>query len=139
MISSQWLREHPAIRFQSALGVIGGEDMVFYRAAKAAGLRIRYSQRASVYENEPASRATLTYQLRLFFWHGNSSYVTSVCSGTHPFRMFLHGANSLGYAFVRPILRVFDGKLPQMRYCLALMLHAIGKMTGFFGIRVPHR
>ena len=86
MISSKWLKEHPTIRFHPNLGVVGGEDMVFYRTARAAGLRIRHSERGWVYENEPPSRATLSYQLRLFFWHGNSSYVTSVRSGVSPTR-----------------------------------------------------
>jgi glycosyltransferase involved in cell wall biosynthesis len=139
MISSRWLKEHPTIRFQPELGVIGGEDMVFYRAASSAGLRIHYSQRAFVYENVPPSRATLAYQLRLFLWHGNSSYVTSVCNGVSPVRMFLHGANALGQALVRPIVRVWRGERPQLRYCLASALHAVGKMIGPLGIRVQHR
>ena len=139
MISSRWLKQHPSIRFQPTLGVIGGEDMVFYRAARAAGLRIHYSKRASVYENEPPSRATLSYQLRLFFWHGNSSYVTSVRSGTHPVRLFLHGARSLQQALLRPIVRVCRGQRPQLRYCLASVLHAAGKLIGPLGIRVKHR
>jgi succinoglycan biosynthesis protein ExoM len=138
MISSRWLREHPTIRFQPELGVIGGEDMVFYRGAHAAGLRIHYSERAAVYENEPPSRATFSYQLRWFFWHGNSSYVTSVRSGIHPFRMFIHGINSLLLALLRPIGRMCRGRNPQMRYCLASVLHALGKMIGPLGIRVRH-
>ena len=138
MISSRWIRDHQSIRFQPELGVTGGEDMVFYRAAHAAGLRIHFSERAAVYENEPPTRATLGYQLRLFFWHGNSSYVTSVRSGIHPFRMFLHGVRSLQRALVRPISRTIRGDPPQLRYCLASVLHAIGKMSGPFGVRVRH-
>ena len=139
MISSKWLNEHPAIRFQPTLGVIGGEDMVFYRTAHTAGLRIRYAKRAIVYENEPPSRANLAYQLRLFFWHGNSSYVTNVRNGIRPSRMFLNGANSLRQALVRPVIRVIRGQRPQLRYCLASALHAIGKMVGPLGIQVRHR
>lgn len=139
MISSQWLREHPDIRFQPALGVVGGEDMVFYRSAHAAGLRIHYSERGSVYENEPQSRATFGYQLRLYFWHGNSSYVTCVYNGVHPGRMFLHGANSMRQAVMRPFIRLLGRQPPQLRYCLASVLHALGKMSGPFGIRVDHK
>jgi glycosyltransferase involved in cell wall biosynthesis len=139
MISSRWLREHPEIRFQPTLGVIGGEDMVFYRSAHSAGLRIHYSERGSVYENEPQSRATLAYQLRLFFWHGNSSYITCVCDGIRPSRMFLHGANSMRQALQRPIIRIFRGQRPQLRYSLASVFHALGKMSGPFGIRVDHQ
>jgi succinoglycan biosynthesis protein ExoM len=139
MIRSEWLKKHVDIRFPPALGVIGGEDMVFYRAARAAGLRIRYSQRACVYENEPPSRANLAYQLRLFFWHGNSSYVASVRSGVRPTRMLLHGASSFARALLRPIIRVSRGQRPQLRYCLASVLHAAGNIIGPLGVRVGHR
>ena len=139
MISSQWLKDHPRVRFQPGLGVIGGEDMVFYRAARAEGLKIHYSRRGFVYENEPASRANLAYQLRLYFWHGNSSYVTSINNGTHPARAFLHGAASLFQALTRPIIRICSGQRPQLRYCLASMLHALGRMIGLLGVRVKHK
>lgn len=139
MISSRWLKEHPEIRFQPALGVVGGEDMVFYRSAHAAGMRICYSERGSVYENEPPSRATFAYQLRLFFWHGNSSYITCVYNGISPGRMFLHGANSMRQALTRPFIRLIRGQRPQLHYCLASVLHALGKMSGPFGIRVDHK
>lgn len=139
MISSRWLKDHPAIRFRPDLGVISGEDMVFYKAALTAGLRIHYSVKAIVYENEPPSRATLSYWLRAFFWFGNTSYVTNIINnGTHPFRMFLHGVRSLVSAIVRPIARLCRGKRPQMRYCLASALYAIGVMIGILGIRVKH-
>jgi succinoglycan biosynthesis protein ExoM len=138
MISSRWLKNHPTIRFLTELGVTSGEDAVFFRTAQTAGLRIHWSQRAIVYENEPPSRATLSYQLRSFFWYGNTSYVTSTRTGTPPIRMFLHGLYSLGKAFVRPIVRLFRGERPQLRYCLALVLLAIGVIIGFFGIRLNH-
>lgn len=138
MISSRWLKEHPTIRFQPDLGVTSGEDMVFYSSARAAGLKIHYSERAYVYENEPPSRATLSYQLRAFFWHGNSTYVTSVRNGAHPVRMFLHGANSMRKALSRPIIRLSRGEGPQMRYCLASALHATGIMIGVCGVRLNH-
>ena len=139
MISSRWLQEHPTIRFQPTLGVIGGEDMVFYRGAHAAGLRIHFSERAAIYENEPPSRATLAYQLRCFFWHGNSSYVTSVRKGINPLRIFVSGTYSLVQAFMRPVGRICRGQRPQFRYCLASALHAVGKMIGPLGIRVKHK
>jgi succinoglycan biosynthesis protein ExoM len=138
MISSRWLREHPTVRFDPDLGVTGGEDMVFYRHAHSTGLRIHYAARAIVYENEPASRTTLTYQLQCFFWHGNSSYVTSIRDGIHPLRMILHGIGSLGRALLRPIGRMCRGQRPQLRYCLASVLHALGKLIGPFGVRIRH-
>jgi glycosyltransferase involved in cell wall biosynthesis len=139
MISSKWLRAHPKIRFDPAFGVIGGEDMVFYRSAHAAGLQIHFAQQAVVHENETPERTTLSYQLRSFFWHGNSIYVTMVHAGVHPVRMFIHALNSLRKAIMRPVGRLCRGQHPQLRFCLALVMLASGKMIGPLGIRIKHR
>ena len=84
------------------------------------------------------SRETLSYWLRAFFWFGNTSYTTSVKNGAFPLSILVHGLNSLRKALIRPIVRLFRGERPQMRYCLALVLYAIGAMIGLFGIRVKH-
>lgn len=139
IVSSAWLKAHPAIRFDPSLGVVGGEDMVFFRAARAAGLKIRFSDRGFVFENEPPSRATLSYQFRLFFWHGNSSYISSIANGVRPSRMFVHGVASLLRALGRPVSRMVRGQNPQLRYSCATVLHAIGKLVGLLGFRVDHR
>lgn len=139
MISGTWLREHPHIRFDPQFGVIGGEDMVFYRAARAAGLRIRYSQKGFVYENEPASRATFRYQLFAYLWQGNSSYHTCAENGQPRWRLFVHGCASLGRALLRPFLRLMRGQRPQWRYCLALVCDGLGKLLGSLGVRIDHR
>jgi hypothetical protein len=81
---------------------------------------------------------TLRFQLKSFFWHGNSSYVTSVGSGITSSRMFIHGINLLRQAFGRPVIRAFHGQHPQLRYCLAAVLRAIGMLLGPLGVRVRH-
>jgi glycosyltransferase involved in cell wall biosynthesis len=139
LLSARWLELHPDVRFDPALGVTGGEDPVFYRAAHAAGLRIRYSRRAVVYENEPPARATLRYQLRTFFWFGNSSYVTCVRGGVHPARMFLQGGKGLAGAVLRPLGRLARREPPQLRYALASALKGVGTIAGPLGLRVHHR
>jgi succinoglycan biosynthesis protein ExoM len=139
MISSRWLREHPEVRFKPSLGVIGGEDMVFFRAAHAAGMRICFSKNAVVHEDESSARVNLAYQLRLFLWHGNSSYVTSTMNGVSPTKMFLHGGKSLALALAHPIGRLVRGRRPQLRYTLAMALHAAGKMIGPLGVRIVHK
>ena len=139
MISSKWWLTNPTIRFKSEFGVTGGEDMVFYRTARAAGLEIVFAKRAEVFENEPMSRATLAYQLRHFFWLGNSSYLTRLETGAAtPFRMFLQGGNQIRKAVVRSIRRLWRGQTPQLRYCLALILHGAGLMLGPLGLRARH-
>jgi GT2 family glycosyltransferase len=139
MISSAWLRAHPQIRFAPDFGVVGGEDMVFFRAARAAGLKIRFSKDAFVYENEPADRATFGYQLYVHFWHGNSAALACIESGMTRARMFIHGGASLARAAVRPAGRLLRGEKPQLRYALAQLLHATGKLLGTAGVRVEHR
>ena len=139
MISNHWLKAHPDIRFDPDYGVIGGEDMIFFRAAKAAGLEIRFSEKAFVYENEPADRATFGYQLYVHFWHGNSAALACIESGMKRRRMFVHGSASLVRALLRPAARVVRGQKPQLRFGLAQVLHATGKLLGTAGVRVDHR
>jgi glycosyltransferase involved in cell wall biosynthesis len=139
MISSRWLKAHPNIRFDPAMGVIGGEDMVFFRAARAAELNIRFSKEGFVYENEPPERATFGYQLYVHFWHGNSAALGCIESGMKRSRMLIHGGASLVRAVGRPLARLLGGKQPQLRYGLAQVLHATGKLLGSVGVRVEHR
>jgi succinoglycan biosynthesis protein ExoM len=138
MISAQWLRDHPHIRFDPDLGVLGGEDMVFYRGARAEGLKIHYSSDGFVYENQPLSRMTYRYQLFRFAWEGNSSYVTCVENGLPGWRMFIHGGATFVRAGIRPVARIVRGRAPQWRYCLAAMAQGVGTMCGFLGVRIPH-
>ena len=139
MIASSWLRAHPNIRFDPHFGVVGGEDMVFFRSARAAGLSISFSERGYTYENEPADRATFGYQLYVYYWHGNSAALSCIQSGMSRGRMLVHAGASFARALIRPVLRLFQGRSPQLRFTLAQILHAIGKLFGASGIRVDHR
>jgi len=139
LISSEWLRARPGIRFDPNMGVVGGEDMVFFRAAHAAGLTIRFSEVGFVYENESIERATFGYQLYVYFWHGNSAALACVEDGMKRSRVFVHGTASLVRAGARPVSRLLRGEKPQLRFCLAQILHAVGKQLGAVGVRVDHR
>ena len=139
MISSAWLKSHADVRFDPHFGVVGGEDMVFFRAARAAGLTISFSERGFVYENEPADRATFGYQLYVYFWHGNSAALSSIQSGMSRWRMFVHGAASLMRALVRPFPRLARNRPAQWRFALAQALHSVGKLLGSAGVRIEHR
>jgi succinoglycan biosynthesis protein ExoM len=139
MMSSEWLKRHPHIRFDPAFGVIGGEDMVFFRSARAEGLTIRFAEKAFVYENEPPARANLVYQLYIYFWHGNSACLSSIEKGSPRWRMLIHSGTSFLRAVARPIGRLFRGQKPQLRFCAAMILHALGKFVGVFGLRINHR
>lgn len=138
MIRAQWLREHRQLRFDPRLGLLGGEDMVFYRTAREQGLRIHFSSKGYVYENQPASRLTFGYQVYRFLWEGNTSYVTCVRQGVPSWRMFGQGGLNLARSLTRPLKRLVRGEEPQWRYCLAQVAYSIGKMGGLFGLRVRH-
>lgn len=49
------------LRFDERLGRSGGEDQVFFRQANAAGIEIRYSSGAVIYEPVAADRLTLRW------------------------------------------------------------------------------
>lgn len=139
LISSGWLKSHPHIRFDPNMGVVGGEDMVFFRAAHAAGLRICFSEVGFVYENESIERATFGYQLYVYLWHGNSAALACLEGGMKRSRVFVHGTASLVRAAARPVTRLLHGQKPQLRFCLAQILHALGKQLGAVGVRIDHR
>lgn len=138
LLSSAWLTRNPQIRFDPNLGVIGGEDIVFFKSAKAAGLKIHFSKAGFVYENEPPSRLTLSYQLGRALWMGNTSFVTSTRSGVRPARMLIHGCASIARAMARPLQRIAKGERPQFHYCLFLILRGVGIVSGVLGMRLKH-
>lgn len=138
-LRSRWWREHPEVRFALNLGVLGGEDVVFYRSAHAAGLRIHHAQRAVIFEKEPPNRATYRYQLWLFLWLGNGSYVTRRQLGdSSRARMVLQGGNHVRKALQRPLRRLWHREAPQLRYCVADTLFGVGLLLGATGVRIRH-
>jgi len=137
IISAAWLRQQP-VRFEPGLGVIGGEDMVFYRTARAAGLKIHFSRDALVYEDQPAERSTFGYQVKRFFWQGNSSFVTCVRTGKSRHRMLIHGAACVARAARRPLAQAIRGKPPEFRYAAALLAEGLGKISGYLGFKIRH-
>ncbi len=139
MIRAAFLRDHPDIRFDPELGRLGGEDMVFYRTACNAGLRIRFARSAGIWGNEPPDRATFGHQVRYRFWLGNTEFVTNKVLGeTSGFRLFLRGTKRLVVATMRPFWRLARGKKPQLRYCVASIAGALGLMCGPFGLKKLH-
>ena len=140
MLSAQWLREHPDVRFDPELGRLGGEDMVFYRTAMQQGLHARFAEAAPVYELEPASRATLRYQLSRALWIGNTEAVTNLRAGDFGrSRLALRAAKRLLQAVTRPGRRLLDGDGPQLRFAAAQCSQAIGLLLGALGRELEHR
>jgi succinoglycan biosynthesis protein ExoM len=139
MISSRFLAEHPELRFRPDLGVLGGEDMVFFRAAREAGLHIRFARHAVVFGNEPPERCTFGHQIRTHLWLGNTEAVTNLHSGTTGrARLALRGANYLRKVAARTFGRLARREPPQWRYAVALCAHGIGVLAGAAGAEVRH-
>lgn len=139
MISSTWLRAHPEVRFLPELGVLGGEDMVFYRTAERAGLHIRFSKTAIVHGLEPLDRATLRYQLRSWFWLGNTEAITNLfLGGVSRARLAMRAIKQISMGATRPLRRVASGERPQLRFGLASTLKGIGLLLGAAGVRLRH-
>lgn len=139
MISARVLIDNPDLRFDTDFGRIGGEDMVFYRQVARAGHKICFARNALVFENEGVERLTLTYQLRRFFWYGNTSVLTSIEQGFSRNRMAVHGFATVMRALAYPIGRAIKGNQPHLLYSLARIFEGFGKLAGVAGIRVPHR
>ena len=139
IIRASFLHEHPEVRFDPDLGQLGGEDMVFYRTAFNAGLRIRFARSAGVWGNEPADRATFKYQVRYRFWLGNTEFITNSYFGdTSRPKLFLRGTKRLLVALGRPFRRLAQGKKPQFRYGVASIAGAIGLISGALGLKNYH-
>jgi succinoglycan biosynthesis protein ExoM len=139
LLRSSWWREHAELRFREDLGSLGGEDVVFYRSAARAGLRIASAHRALVHGNEPVDRTTFRYLSRYRFWLGNTSCVTRRELGdAGRIRLLLSGVNALRRAVQRPLVRLVHGQAPQWRYAFTSMLSAIGTVVGALGVEVRH-
>lgn len=139
MISTRWLADHATARFDPALGVLGGEDMVFSKHAHQLGMRISYARHAVVYEHQPRDRCTLGYLARNAWWLGNSQYVTSITAGdAGRGRLVVHGCAEACRAIARPFRRIARREPPQWRFAFTSVLRAMGILAGAVGRRVSH-
>lgn len=139
LISCEWLRAHPAHRFDPALGRLGGEDMVFFRGAVRLGLRSWFSADAKVHSVEPLEELTLRALVRTYCWLGNSDAVVNLHLGTATRRrLALRGVRRVVESSLRPIGRLARGKRPEVRSALVLAARGGGAVAGSFGVRVRH-
>lgn len=140
MLRSAFLADHPDIRFSEDLGVLGGEDMVFYHAATSAGLKAHYSRRVAVEEPEPPERSTLRYQLSRARWMGNTEFVTNRRSARASRPLLLYrGVRRVAKGVAHPIRQLSRRQRPQLRYALAIMSEGLGILAGVVGIHLDHR
>ncbi len=139
LIRSAFLAAHPHVRFDEGLGTLGGEDVVFYHEARAAGLRLRWSRDAVVHEEAEGDRLTRRHYLRAALWFGNTQYVTSVrTGGLTRRRALLRGARRLAVAFAHPLRRLASRRSPELVYAASQGAEAVGLLLGPFGVTVRH-
>jgi succinoglycan biosynthesis protein ExoM len=137
---SAFFLDHPEIRYQSSLGLLGGEDAVFARQALAAGVTIRYARHAIVFSLEDAVRQNYRYRLRAQLWLGNTTSVTNLRLGSAGRgRLAARGVKRLGVALVGPIRRLVQRGRPQLRYTLFEAMYGVGIVLGAIGMKIEHR
>jgi succinoglycan biosynthesis protein ExoM len=139
MLRSSFLREHPDIRFEPALGTLGGEDGVFYRRAINAGLRVVYSSEVSVFGEEPPERCSFRYQVRRAIWLGNSEGVVNLQSGAATRgRLVLRAGRRFVHALERPARRMARRQGPHLRFTAAQSAEVLGMVLSAAGVHLEH-
>jgi succinoglycan biosynthesis protein ExoM len=139
LLRSAWFDEHP-VRFQSRLGTIGGEDMVFFHEANVAGARHRYALNAVVWEVLPPERATFRYQMYAWTWFGNTEAVTNIERGSasRP-RLIARAARRTVKQTSELALRCSKPGPPAGRYWAVQVGRSAGLVLGAAGIRLEHK
>ncbi len=140
MIRSAFLVEHDDVRFSNELGKLGGEDMVFFRAAVSHGLVSVYSRRVAVREPFPAERSTASYIYYRSLWMGNTEFQTNRRSeGASRLRLASRAVKRLGRAVLLPVQNRRSGRPVEIHFAVSVAVQALGMFAGVVGIRVPHR
>lgn len=138
LATAEFLRRS-GVRFDERLGVAGGEDVMWFRSAQAAGASLRYAAHAVVREMVPPARTRMRYLLRRAYWYGNTESVTCIAAGTYGRgRMFVGGAKRTATSLLRPLAQIARRRPPQWRYALTELLRGIGRMLGAAGVVVRH-
>ncbi|MFN8051607.1 MAG: glycosyltransferase family A protein [Acidimicrobiales bacterium] len=139
MVSTRLLRAHPDIRFDPALGTIGGEDMVFFSALNDAGMNAVYTPRAVVNDVITAERCTLRFQLGRSMWLGNSMAVTTTRTGeAGPARIALRAVKRIWTGLTHPVRRVLARESPQVRFAASRVAIGLGQLVGAVGVTMRH-
>ncbi|HRN87129.1 MAG TPA: glycosyltransferase [Hyphomicrobium sp.] len=128
------------IQFDPDFGRTGGEDAMFMIQAQKLGFRNRRAARAVVYEQVPAQRLTLKYQLRRRFWYGNTEALTTVASGSATrLRALLRGGRMIAAASTLVPMRLVRRQPAEAHSAMAVFLQGLGRMLGALGISINHR
>ncbi len=139
LLRSSWLAAS-GVRFHPDFGGVGGEDMVFFAEATAAGARVRFTGRSVVHELLVGSRATFRYQLWRQNWLGNNEACIQVRTGvTGRGRLTARGVRRMVRGFGWPIHSWRNQGTAQWHWAVGLVASGVGLVTGVLGIRIAHR
>jgi succinoglycan biosynthesis protein ExoM len=134
-----FLSDHPDIRYEPALGVLGGEDAVFAKRSIAAGLTIRYAARAVVTSLEDDVRQNYRYRLRAQLWLGNTTSVTNLhLAEVGRSRLVLRGVKTAALGLTRPLRQLVRRRPPQFRYALFETMYGVGVLLGAANVKIRH-
>jgi glycosyltransferase involved in cell wall biosynthesis len=136
------------LRFDPRLALTGGEDIVFFRALKAAGHRIVYAPRAHVGDIIPPARARLGYLGRRWFRSGCNEAVKAPRRGKPSSslkrivirRWRASGCPKLAAGIVAVLGNLLMGRtgMDHLAHGLRLIAHGLGQAVSLLGFRYEH-
>lgn len=139
MMRARMIAERADVRFLERLGVVGGEDMVFFRTLSRRGVRMRFVTDAVVRGIESPDRLTRSYVLRARWWLGNTEAVTNLELGdVTRGRLVLRGSAVIARAVARPFRLLVRRQEPQLFFALGSSLRGAGMIAAATGHRVRH-
>jgi succinoglycan biosynthesis protein ExoM len=139
LIRSSWLVSS-GVRFNPELGRLGGEDMVFFADARAAGAEIRFAADSVVFEPCDSRRSTFRYQLWRQTWLGNNEAQISARTGEFGrARLALRGLRRVARGMGWPLRAFGHRRSPELRWAVALAASGVGLIMGAVGIEIAHR
>ena len=139
LIRSSWLAS-TGVRFNPDLGRLGGEDMVFFADAKAAGAEIRFAAGSVVFEPCDARRSTFRYQLWRQVWLGNNEAQINARTGElRRSRLAVRGLRRVARGLVWPLRALAKNRRLELRWALALAASGVGLVAGAAGVQMAHR
>lgn len=139
LLRSDFLTEHPAVRFREDYGETGGEDMVFFHTAREAGAVHRYARNAMMFEEIPLSRTSFRFALTKQFWFGNNMTVINRRTREFPmYRLGLRGMKAIALALWSPLDRLRQRQRPHLRMAAREIAFGLGLIAGVFGVKARH-
>jgi GT2 family glycosyltransferase len=138
MIRSSFL-EKTGVRFDERLGLSGGSDVSFCRAATIAGARTGWAPKAAVREKMPPERLSILYQYQRARDQSLSSFRLK-----YPHRNFKVIVKVIGSMIYRSCRGLVLGvlSLPTLGFTIASSCQnlgfAVGRLKGLFGYHSTH-